>query len=141
MKRLIIHCSYTPTEMDIGAKEIDGWHRAKGWRAIGYHHVIRRDGTIEKGRDLDNDGDVTDEIGAHAAGFNVGSIGICLVGGKGNYAEPDFNFTREQMAAMDILVSQYEELYPGIEVLGHRDLPGVCKSCPCFDVRAWLSKG
>ncbi|MDT8419343.1 MAG: N-acetylmuramoyl-L-alanine amidase [Desulfuromonadales bacterium] len=132
MKMIIIHSADTPAEMDIGAAEIDRWHRAKGWRAIGYHHVIRRDGTIEKGRDLDGDGDVSDEIGAHAAGFNKGSIGICLVGGK-----PDFNFTRAQMRHLDFLVGEYEIRYPGIEVLGHRDLPAVTKTCPNFDVRQW----
>lgn len=136
IERLIIHAAYTPAEMDIGAEEIDHWHRAKGWRAIGYHHVIRRDGMIEKGRDLNKNGEVTDEIGAHAAGFNLGSIGVCLVGGM-----PDFNFTRAQMKALEHLVGQYESRYPGVEVLGHRDLPGVSKCCPCFDVRAWFSKG
>ncbi|HMQ62785.1 MAG TPA: hypothetical protein PKE06_19045, partial [Flavilitoribacter sp.] len=42
----------TPAAMDIGAKEIDRWHRAKGWFTIGYHFAIRRDGSIEYGREL-----------------------------------------------------------------------------------------
>jgi len=49
---LIIHCAATPPSMDIGAKEIDRWHKEQGWSEIGYHFVIRRDGTIEKGRPL-----------------------------------------------------------------------------------------
>ena len=26
------------------------------------------------------------------------------------------------------------------EILGHRDLPWVRKSCPCFDVKEWLKE-
>ena len=41
---LIVHCAATTPSMDIGASEIDSWHRAKGWKKIGYHLVIRRNG-------------------------------------------------------------------------------------------------
>lgn len=142
MNKIIIHAADTPPDMDIGAAEIDQWHRERGWSAIGYHHVLRRDGTIEKGRDLDGDGDVTDEVGAHAAGFNRDSIGICLVGGakrSGGGLVPDSNFTFAQMRSLQFLVSEYTTRYPGVEVLGHRDLPGVAKKCPCFDVGAFFS--
>ena len=30
--------------------------------------------------------------------------------------------------------------YPDAEILGHRDLPWVRKSCPCFDVKEWLKE-
>ena len=30
--------------------------------------------------------------------------------------------------------------YPGAEILGHRDLPWVRKSCPCFNVKEWLKE-
>ena len=53
VKYIVVHCSYTPEQMDIGA-DIDRWHREKGWMMIGYHKVIRRDGTIEDGRPLNN---------------------------------------------------------------------------------------
>ncbi len=130
----VIHCADTPSTMDIGAKEIDEWHRAKGWSAIGYHFVIQRDGSIDKGRDLDNDNDVFDEIGAHAKGYNRNSIGVCLVGGMGG-----FNFTSKQMDTLSVLIDDVNHMYPDIEWLGHCDLPGVDKKCPQFDVKAWLS--
>lgn len=132
----IIHCADTPADMDIGAKDIDRWHRKKGWSAIGYHFVIRRNGDIEKGRDLDNDNDVFDEVGAHAKGFNKNSIGICLIGGMGG-----FNFTHQQLDALSVLIDDINHVLPDIEWLGHCDLPGVNKRCPMFDVRAWLNKG
>lgn len=132
----VIHCADTPASMDIGAAEIDSWHvNERGWKAIGYHFVIRRDGTVERGRDLDGDNDVLDEQGAHVAGYNKGSLGICLVGGKGG-----FNFTRKQMDALDTLVDDINHIVAGIEWLGHCDIPGVDKKCPQFDVKEWLSK-
>ena len=133
-KFCVIHCADTPASMDIGSAEIDEWHRARGWSAIGYHFVIRRNGGIEKGRDLDNDGDVFDEVGAHVKGYNKNSIGICLVGGKGG-----FNFTKKQMHTLDFLMMEIEAKYPDIEFLGHCDMPGVDKTCPNFNVTAWRS--
>ena len=48
--RIIIHCSAVAPDQTSSARQIDEWHRAKGWKMIGYHYVIRRDGSIEKGR-------------------------------------------------------------------------------------------
>ena len=50
-KYIVIHCSQTRPSQKIGAKEIDRWHREKGWLKIGYAIVIKRDGTIEQGRE------------------------------------------------------------------------------------------
>lgn len=49
---IIIHCSATRAGQDFTAADIDRWHRARGFRSIGYHFVIRLDGTIEPGRDV-----------------------------------------------------------------------------------------
>ena len=46
---IIIHCSATRAGQDFTAADIDRWHRARGFRSIGYHFVIRLDGTIEPG--------------------------------------------------------------------------------------------
>ena len=74
IKYIIIHCSATAEGKDFGAKDIDRWHRARGWNGIGYHYVIRLDGTIEKGRDVS-------KVGAHCAGVNSISVGVCYIGG------------------------------------------------------------
>ena len=80
---IVIHCADTYETMDIGAEDIRKWHvEERGWSDIGYHKVIRRDGTVETGRDID-------VSGAHAAGFNSVSIGVCLVGGRGEDDEAD----------------------------------------------------
>ena len=124
INKIIVHCSATKSSQNIGATEIDEWHIARGWSGIGYHYVIVRSGAIEIGRDIDS-------IGAHAKGFNTGSIGICLIGGLDDDGNPINNFTDSQMHTLESVIS----LRPGLEVLGHRDLPGVMKACPCFDVK------
>lgn len=127
----IIHCADTPPGMDVGVKEIRQWHtmpapKGRGWTDIGYHFVVRRNGQIEKGRDIIF-------VGAHCAGFNSDSVGICLVGGyKGICDFEDVQF----QSLIEILV-KLKNIYANIEILGHRDLnPG--KECPSFSVGEWL---
>jgi N-acetyl-anhydromuramyl-L-alanine amidase AmpD len=139
---IVVHCSATPPDRDIGHYEIDEWHRARGWREIGYHAVIRRDGLIEFGRHFD-------DIGAHVAGENYRSVGVCLVGGVDDNGDAENNFTDEQFKSLIALLAVLSRTYPGAEILGHRDLSpdldgdGVIerhewlKDCPCFDVREW----
>lgn len=126
--------------MDIGADEIRSWHRAKGWVDIGYHYVITRHGVVELGRDLDGDGDVEDEMGAHAYGHNRGSLAICLVGGIDDNGNPQSNYTRLQWAALSDLVAdiRYRHGLSKNQVKGHNELPNVQKSCPCFSVKDWI---
>ena len=132
---LIIHCSATRPSQDVGVKEIDGWHRAEGYLGIGYHAVIRRNGTIEYGRDAL-------EIGAHAKPWNSISYGICLVGGvsEENVRKAEDNFTPAQMEALKGLLTKLRASYPQAEIIGHRDVPDVRKDCPSFDVKRWAKE-
>jgi N-acetyl-anhydromuramyl-L-alanine amidase AmpD len=140
IKQIIIHCSATPRHLNIGAKEIREMHVKQGWTDIGYHYVIRRDGKVELGRDLDKDGDIDEETGAHAFGWNANSIGICLIGGVGSTGKGDANFTKEQMIALAAFLVAKREEYPTAVVMGHRDT-GAKKDCPSFDVATWLKTG
>lgn len=124
---IVIHCADTYARMDIGVKEIREWHLAKGFNDIGYHYVIRRDGTIEAGRPLE-------KPGAHAAGYNSQSIGICYAGGKGDNDKPEDNRTPVQKQTLHDLVNSLKQQFPQAKIVGHRDLPGVQKVCPCFSV-------
>lgn len=118
--------------MDIGARDIDRWHRGQGWACIGYHYVIRRDGTVEAGRQADLPG-------AHVEGHNAYTLAVCMVGGVDGRQRPDANFTPEQYAALRALLVKLRRDWPGVtEVKGHRDFPGVKKDCPSFNVREWL---
>lgn len=126
---IVIHCAYTPSDMDIGVAEIRRWHKARGFRDVGYHFVVRRDGQVERGRP-------EEEIGAHALGYNHNSIGICMVGGKAAGDEGiDCNFTRHQWGALESLVQGLKEKYQHAVIRGHRDLAR--RGCPTFDAEAW----
>ena len=134
---IAVHCSATSENLDIGAKDIDRWHRAQGWTCIGYHFVIRRDGTIEEGRDRN-------VIGAHVVGFNESSIGICLVGGidADDIKKAENNYTKEQFDSLKKLLDELKAVYPQAKIQGHRDFPNFKKACPCFDVKEWcISEG
>lgn len=130
---IVIHCSATPPKLDIGAAEIDRWHRQRGWNEIGYHFVIRENGTLEKGRDLH-------KIPAQAKGYNKNAIAICYVGGLDENLNPKDTRTENQKKTMEALVKALHDIYPNAEILGHRDLPGVHKACPSFDVKTWLKQ-
>jgi hypothetical protein len=129
-KYITVHASATKTSQDIGVEEITEWHQARGYRTIGYHLVIRRDGTVQPGRDINI-------RGAHVKGYNTSNIGICLIGGVDDDGKPENNFTNEQWLTLWYVISELMRRY-GIElenVKGHRDWPGVKKACPCFDVQ------
>ena len=130
---LVVHCSATPPSLNIGAKEIRQWHRAKGWVDIGYHFVIRRDGSIEPGRPVD-------VIGAHVENHNANSIGICMVGGTNAKGIPENNFTDAQFHALAVKLRELKKVYPNASVCGHRDFKGVSKACPSFDVSKWITE-
>lgn len=133
--KIIIHCSATPPSMDIDAKEIDRWHKNKGWSQIGYHFVIKRDGEIEDGRPLEL-------IGAHVKGYNKGSIGICLVGGveEGNVSEPQDNFTPCQWKSLSSLLKVMKADYKKATIHGHNEFSPQ-KACPSFNVHVELKNG
>lgn len=131
VKFLVVHCSASPGTLNVGAREIDRWHRDRGFLKIGYHYVIRLDGTVEEGRKLT-------ERGAHAENFNHCSLGICLVGGVDAKGKAKDTFTQAQKIALRSLLYQLKAgEYREAAVLGHRDLPDVQKSCPSFDVKTW----
>ena len=129
---IVVHCADTKAGMDIGRDEIDQWHKARGWNGIGYHDVIRRNGSVEFGRGID-------DVGAHVEGHNHHSVGICMVGGKGSDGGPENNFTPKQMKSLKRVVNFYKALYPHAEVVGHTDL-NPHKACPCFDVKKWVKE-
>ena len=127
---IIVHCAATSPSMDIGAKEIDRWHRQKGWLGIGYHFVIRRDGTVETGRPIT-------QAGAHATNYNNKSVGVCLVGGvKEDKKTPEANFTPAQYVSLIELLKKLRKDYPDAKIIGHNEVAQ--KACPSFDVQKWL---
>lgn len=134
---IVIHYSATPIERSYTAADIDAMHRARGFREIGYHYFIRRDGTVEIGRDLSQPGRF--EVGAHSEGENGSSIGICYEGGV-RASAPATGFdsrTPAQTTAMIGLIRDLLKRFPGAIVRGHREMPGAATQCPGFVASAW----
>jgi N-acetylmuramoyl-L-alanine amidase len=162
--QIVIHCSASPNGKslfrgspgDPGFKTpiqvIDEWHKERGFKrsiefrrrqclsleSVGYHFVIYTNGTIVAGRHVD-------EVGAHVAGNNKTSLGLCLVGTD--------KFTPAQWATLASNITGLQKDFPNARICGHRDLSpdknndGLVqpwewlKTCPGFDVRAWLKSG
>ncbi|MGO1073208.1 N-acetylmuramoyl-L-alanine amidase [Lysobacter sp. CA199] len=163
---IVIHCSATPNGSPLfrglpgqpgymaPVDVIDEMHRTRKppfkrgmeWRrrvnsrlgAIGYHFIIYTTGAVATGRHLD-------EVGAHVAGHNERSIGVCLLGTSG--------YTQAQWDALATLIATLRRDYPAARICGHRDLSpdkngdgritsiDWLKTCPGFDVARWLSQG
>jgi len=129
--KIILHCSATNDHLEIDAAMIDSWHRRRGWSRIGYHYVIKRDGTLEFGRPVG-------DIGAHVAGQNTGSIGICYIGGLRD-DKPCDTMTSNQEMTMIQLVNSLRVVFGPLTLHGHNEFAN--KACPSFDVRkkySWL---
>ena len=126
--KIIIHCSATPEGKDFTARQIRDWHvNGNGWSDIGYHFVIRLDGSVEPGRPLER-------VGAHTKGQNAHSIGICLIGGMDAENKlPKDTRTPEQRAALVALVKDLKALFPSATVHGHNEFAN--KACPSFNVQ------
>lgn len=141
---IIIHCSATREGSSLSVEELEKTHRRRGFRGIGYHYYIRRDGTVTNTRPLE-------VIGAHCKGNNAHSVGICYEGGLDARGNPKDTRTPEQRSAMHLLVAQLLKRFKNnVCICGHRDLSpdlngdGVIepeewvKECPCFEVRKEL---
>lgn len=127
-RMIIIHCAATPEGKDFTVSDIDRWHKAKGWKCIGYHFVIYRDGSVHEGRPISM-------VGAHCLEHNAHSISICYIGGctaDGKHAKD--TRTPEQKTALVKLVRELRTRFPGASVHGHNEFAN--KACPSFSVKA-----
>ncbi len=57
-KYIIIHSSQTPPSKNLDVKDMNKLHRQKGFLNVVHHLIIKRDGSVETGRHLE-------EVGAH----------------------------------------------------------------------------
>jgi N-acetylmuramoyl-L-alanine amidase len=125
---IVIHCTQTPKNMDIDVAKVTEWHKDRGFDTIGYHYLIKRDGTLQTGRD-------EDVVGAHAIAVNGTSIGIALVGG----GTVDNNFNSDQFNTLKSIILTLKDKYNIKKIIGHYQVEA-SKECPSFDVPEWLEK-
>ena len=141
IKYIIVHCSATAEGRDFHAKDIDRWHRQRGFNGIGYHYVVDLDGKIEAGRP-------ESQTGAHCQGYNSVSIGVCYIGGLGKDGKtPKDTRTAGQKDSLRRLLIELKRKYPSAIICGHRDMSPDknhdgkiepwewMKACPSFDAK------
>lgn len=126
---IIIHCSATKVTQEFPVSSLEACHKARGYKCIGYHYYITKDGQLHQCRP-------EEMIGAHARHYNAHSIGICYEGGLDANGQKADTRTPAQKHALVALLRSLKYDYPDAEIIGHRDLPWVSKSCPCFDARS-----
>lgn len=126
IKYLVIHCSATRCNVPFTVEQLRQCHLARGFRDIGYHFYITRNGALHHCRPMG-------EAGAHVKGFNLHSIGICYEGGLDADGRPADTRTQEQCERLSELLGILRRLYPDARIAGHRELCGGRKECPCFD--------
>lgn len=125
---IIVHSTATPKGMNATAKDIDKWHRLRGFDCIGYHFVVLKSGEIQAGRALE-------KIGAHCVGHNSCSIGIAYVGGLNESRQSSDTRTIKQKIALEGLIKMLLKQIPTItKISGHRDYCNT--ACPSFDATA-----
>lgn len=123
---IIIHCTATPEGRAVSVADVDRWHRARGFRSIGYHYLVALDGTIEAGRPVE-------QQGAHCTGHNARSVGVCYVGGlTRDGRSPKDTRTPAQRKSLRALVGELRRRFPGATVHGHCEF--AAKACPCFPI-------
>ena len=118
--KIVIHHTGNPSDDDLSAAEIDASHKGQGWTCIGYHYVIRKDGTVEQGRPHWT-------VGAHAYRHNSYTIGIHVCG---NFEEAEPTDAQVESAAMLLanLCTDYSLPIDRDHVVGHREL--MSTACP-----------
>lgn len=123
VSKVFIHCSAS-SNPKVDAKEISRWHQQRGWDEIGYHFFIKSDGTLETGRHIE-------KIPIAQAGFNKGSIAICLNGLLVS------DFSQSQLDTLIKLCQTINIAYEKqITFHGHCEVSK--KACPVFDYKTVL---
>lgn len=132
INEIIVHCTATPEGRDFTVQQIREMHvKGNGWRDIGYHYLVYRNGDVMPGRPVE-------QIGAHCKNHNAHSIGVCYVGGCDAHKRlpngqpvPKDTRTPIQKTALRQLLKRLKEIYPAAKIHGHRDFAN--KACPSFD--------
>lgn len=126
---LVVHCSATRVNIPFTEEQLLACHLARGFRGIGYHFYITKDGVLHETRPMS-------EVGAHALGFNLHSIAVCYEGGLDEMGNPADTRTPRQRETMRRVLKELKGLFPQARIVGHYQLSAnVHKSCPVFDAR------
>lgn len=136
--RIFVHCTAT-SQATTTEESLRNEFKRKGWKAPGYHYVVKPDGNII--RMLSDD-----KVANGVKGYNAKSIHVAWVGGiDRQHPNGTDNRTAAQRFALFDIVVKLKQKYPKAVILGHRDISpdknhnGIVdpweriKECPCFD--------
>ena len=122
---IVVHCSATRCDRPYPVTALIRDHD-KRFGYTGYHYYITRDGRTYQTRH-------EQLAGAHAVGYNSHSLGVCYEGGLDANGTAADTRTPKQKNALLALLKRLRAAHPDARIVGHRELPGVHKDCPCFD--------
>lgn len=142
IKRIVVHCTAEPANAVRNREYYRNlFFDLYKWYHWGYHVIVYQNGEYEVLQQLpkltDKGAFITDETMANGAkGYNWDSLHIAYVGGLNlkSYRPADTR-TPEQKQTLRVLIAKWKLIYNIKEVVGHNQLPGVKKACPCFDAR------
>jgi len=124
---VIIHHSVVYEADDLSTLlEIQRSHREqRGWADVAYHYFVGQNGVLYEGRDIH-------ARGTHVAGYNTGSVGVCLLG---NFVE--ISPTEAQIITTRSLVSWLTANLKATYLAGHGDF-NPQTMCPGINLAAYL---
>lgn len=125
-KRTAFVVHHSSADPDQTVREIQNFHMdTRGWSDIGYNFLVDQHGRAYEGRGWLG-------IGAHVAGHNTATVGVCVIG---NWTD-----TRPPTAALATISDLYREAVRrkgrSLSVFGHRDLGST--ACPGGDLYGWV---
>ena len=141
---LIIHCTATPGSREITSAQIREMHlspppKGRGWKQVGYSHMVHLTGVVEELVKHNEDEWVDPwEITNGATGLNDIARHIVYVGGCNKAMSPEDTRTPEQKIALEKFVKEFLALHPTCKVAGHYHFAP--KACPSFDVEKWCKE-
>jgi len=122
IKALIVH--HTATTETLTAQRLYDMHvRDRGWSHIGYHYLVEWPGEVRYCRPVHR-------MGAHARGHNRGTLALAIAGDN---TVPGREWTPRQIQAGQRVIDAFQLLYPGLPVLGHREVADTL--CPGVDLK------
>lgn len=142
IKRIVIHCTATRAGEEVTKEALHKlFFDTNGWKHWGYHILVHLNGSIEELQPLpqpqEDGGYITDATLANGAkGYNWDSVHIAYVGGLDRASrKPADTRTEAQKQVLWKIVAKLKVDYKVNDVVGHYQLPGVKKDCPCFDAK------
>lgn len=136
---VVIHWTEHFSNQNVGAEEIHKSHP----NGLGYHYIIRKDGTLQRGRPVNIEGEH-----APAKTHDKYSIGIAIVGGftcpsgtpNPQYYLSSSSINTSQWDTLENFLRVFYRVFPGGQVLGHYQCTDNDDKDPGFDVDDYIKK-